>query len=130
VPGDTGLFGGDVPTYVVTTSGADLDRLRSLAGAEHVIVSGDEEVDVTDAVGALAARGLRRILLEGGPTLLGAALAAGRVDELCLTWSPLLVGGDGPRVALGPPVRLAARPAHLVAAGDLLLGRWLVQRPA
>jgi riboflavin biosynthesis pyrimidine reductase len=129
VPGDTGLFKGDVPTYVVTTAGADLDRLRSLAGAEHVIVAGDAEVDVADAVHALAARGLRRVLLEGGPTLLGAGLAAGRVDELCLTWSPLLAGGDGPRIAVGPPVRLAARPAHLLAADGLLLGRWLVQRP-
>ena len=128
VPGDTGLFTGDVPTYVVTTAGADLDRLRSLAGGEQVIVAGDAEVDVADAVAALAARGLRRILLEGGPTLLGSALAAGRVDELCLTWSPLLVGGDAPRIAVGPQVRLAARPAHLIAADDLLLGRWLVQR--
>jgi len=127
VPGDTGLFTGDVPTYVVTTAGADLDRLRSLAGSEHVIVAGEAEVDVADAVGALAARGLRRILLEGGPTLLGSALAAGRVDELCLTWSPLLVGGDAPRIAVGPPVELTARPAHLIAADDLLLGRWLVQ---
>jgi hypothetical protein len=25
-------------------------------------------------------------------------------------------------------VKLAARPAHLIAADDLLLGRWLVQR--
>jgi riboflavin-specific deaminase-like protein len=128
VPGDTGLFSGDVPTYVVTTAGADLDRLRRVAGDGHVIVAGEDEVDVADAVRALASRGLRRVLLEGGPTLLGSALAAGRVDELCLTWSPILVGGEGPRIAVGEPTRLNARPAHLIAADDLLLGRWLVQR--
>lgn len=128
VPGDTGLFSGEVPTYVVTTEVADLDRLRSLAGSEHVIVSGEEEVDVADAVGALAARGLRRVLLEGGPTLLGSALAADRVDELCLTWSPVLVGGEGPRIVAGPPATVNARPAHLLAADGLLLGRWLVHR--
>jgi riboflavin biosynthesis pyrimidine reductase len=128
LPADTGLFSGEVPTYVVTTADADLDRLRGLAGAEHVIVAGDEEVDVVDAVGALASRGLRRVLLEGGPKLLGAALAAGRVDELCLTWSPFLVAGDAPRIALGPDAALTARPAHLIAADDLLLGRWLVQK--
>jgi riboflavin biosynthesis pyrimidine reductase len=128
LPADTGLFSGEVPTYVVTTAVADLDRLRGLAGSEHVIVAGDEEVDLVDAVGALAGRGLRRVLLEGGPHLLGAALAAGRVDELCLTWSPLLVAGGAPRIAVGPPATLTARPAHLLAADDLLLGRWLVQK--
>ena len=127
VPADTGLFQGTSPTYVVTTSNTDLDPLRELAGPDHVIVAGDEDLDVVDAVSVLAARGLRRVLLEGGPSLLGSALAASRVDELCLTWSPILVGGDGPRIASGPPTKITARPAHLIAAEDVLLGRWLVQ---
>ncbi len=127
VPADSGLFQGTSPTYVVTTSRADLDPLRELAGPDHVIVAGDDDVDVVDAVSVLAARGLRRVLLEGGPSLLGSALAANRVDELCLTWSPILVGGDGPRIASGPPTKITARPAHLIAAEDVLLGRWLVQ---
>jgi len=127
IPADTGLFQGASPTYVVTTSSTDLTPLHALAGPDHVIVAGDDEVDLVDAISVLASRGLRRVLLEGGPTLLGGALAANRVDELCLTWSPLLVGGDGPRIATGPPARLTARPAHLIAAEDVLLGRWLIQ---
>jgi riboflavin biosynthesis pyrimidine reductase len=127
VPTDTGLFGGDSPTYLVTTANADLARLRSLAGREHVIVAGDDDLDVPDAVHVLASRGLGRILLEGGPHLLGSAMAAGCVDELCLTWSPLLVAGTGPRITTGPEVALRARPAHLIAAEDVLLGRWLIQ---
>lgn len=131
LPVDTGLFSGDVPTYVVTTAGADLHRLRSLAGTEHVIVAGDDLVDVDDAVGALASRGLRRVLLEGGPQLLGRAVAAGRLDELCLTWSPVLTAGDGPRIAFGPATAaLTARPAHLLVADGMLLGRWVVQPAA
>ena len=71
------------------------------------------------------------MLLEGGPGLLGETLAAEVVDELCLTWSPVLVAGDGPRIAFGPPSsrthqRLTL--AHLAHAGDLMLGRWLVRR--
>jgi hypothetical protein len=68
------------------------------------------------------------VRVAGAPPLRGSAGAGARVDERCLTGSPRIVGGDGPRIAIGEPVRLAARPAHLVAAGDLLLGRWLVQR--
>jgi riboflavin biosynthesis pyrimidine reductase len=41
------------------------------------------------------------MLHEGGPTLLAAMLAAGLVDELFLTVSPLLVGGGEPSVVEG-----------------------------
>lgn len=127
LPTGTDLFRGGSPTYVVTTAAADLAPLRNLAGSDQVIVAGDQDVDVADATNVLAARGLGRVLLEGGPSLLGSALAANRVDELCLTWSPILVGGTGPRIATGPATRLTARPAHLIAAEDVLLGRWLIQ---
>jgi riboflavin biosynthesis pyrimidine reductase len=127
IPTDSGLFQGSSPTYVVTTAKADLAPLRDLAGSDQVIVAGDDDLDVEDAVRVLASRGLGRVLLEGGPSLLGSALAAGRVDEICLTWSPILVAGHGPRIAVGPPTALTVRPAHLIAAEDVLLGRWLVQ---
>lgn len=127
VPTENGIFEGSSPTFVITTTRADLAKLRDLAGPDQVIVAGDDDVDVDDAVRVLAARGLRRVLLEGGPTLLGHALAARKVDELCLTWAPLLVAGGGPRIAQGPEVQVTARPAHLIAAEDVLLGRWLVQ---
>ena len=126
IPSDSPVLASDQRPLVVTTAAADLPALRGLFGPDQVIVAGDENVDVTDAVNVLAARGLGRVLLEGGPALLGSALAANRVDELCLTWSPLLVGGDGPRIATGLPARVSARPAHLIAAEDMLLGRWLL----
>jgi riboflavin biosynthesis pyrimidine reductase len=80
------------------------------------------------AAAQLAARGLPRILLEGGPSLLGRFESSARIDEMCLTLSPLLVAGTGPRIAHGTPVTLRLRPAHLVECDGLLLGRWLVQR--
>jgi riboflavin biosynthesis pyrimidine reductase len=126
IPDDNGIFQGSSPTFVITTAKADLAPLRELAGPDQVIVAGDDDLDVEDAVRVLASRGFGRILLEGGPSLLGSAMAAGRVDELCLTWSPILVAGDGPRIATGPPTALTVRPAHLIVAEDVLLGRWLV----
>ena len=44
---------------------------------------------------ALAAEGVQSLLLEGGPTLATAFLAAGLVDKLLLFVAPV-VGGDGP----------------------------------
>jgi diaminohydroxyphosphoribosylaminopyrimidine deaminase/5-amino-6-(5-phosphoribosylamino)uracil reductase len=46
---------------------------------------------------ALAAEGVQSLLLEGGPTLATAFLAAGLVDKLLLFVAPILAG-DGPRV--------------------------------
>jgi riboflavin biosynthesis pyrimidine reductase len=45
--------------------------------------------------------GVRSVLCEGGPTLFAALLAEGLVDELFLTLSPVLVGGDELGVAEG-----------------------------
>ncbi len=120
------LVATDATTLVVTCARAPLDRLRELVGPDRVVVAGDADVDPARATAALAERGLRRVLVEGGPTLLGRFAAAGRLDELCLTWSPLVVGGDGPRVAHGAPAGLRLRPAHLLEADGLLLGRWVV----
>jgi riboflavin biosynthesis pyrimidine reductase len=120
------LVAPDAGTLVVTCASAPLGRMRERVGADNVVVAGDDDVDPARAVAELAERGLRRVLLEGGPTLLGRVAAAGCLDELCLTWSPLLVAGGAARIAHGPPASLRLRAAHLVAYEDLLFGRWLV----
>jgi riboflavin biosynthesis pyrimidine reductase len=120
------LFAAGAGTLVITCASAPVDRLRELAGTDAVVVAGEDDVDPRRAVAALAERGLRRVLLEGGPTLLGGVAAAGALDELCLTWSPLLVSGEAARIAHGPGAALRLRPAHLVTCDDLLFGRWLV----
>jgi riboflavin biosynthesis pyrimidine reductase len=119
----------DAAGLVVTCEAAPVAKLTALAGAERVVVAGETSVDPVRAVAALADRGLRRVLVEGGPTLLGEVAAAGVLDELCLTWSPLVVGGDGPRIAHGGPAELRLRAAHLLESGGLLLGRWTVVPP-
>jgi len=83
-------------------------------------------------VSTLVAVGLPLILTEGGPHLLGELVAADVLDELCLTWSPQLVGGPVMRVLAGtdwllPPRQ--ARLAHLLHADGVLLGRWLLREP-
>jgi riboflavin biosynthesis pyrimidine reductase len=121
------LFAADVPSLVVTCAAADVDGMRARIGEDRVVVAGEDDVDPLLAAAQLAARGMPRILLEGGPRLLGRFQAAARVDELCLTISPMLAGGDGPRIAHGALAALRLRPAHLVECDGVLLGRWLVQ---
>jgi riboflavin biosynthesis pyrimidine reductase len=57
--------------------------------------------------------------------LLAAVAAAGRLDELCLTVAPQLVGGDGPRVVTGPDLGLSLSLAHLLEQDSVLLTRYV-----
>ncbi len=129
LPDPDELFAPGTPTLAVTCAAGDVEGLRSRVGTDRVLVAGEDDVDPAVAVAHLAARGLPRVLLEGGPRLLGRFVAAERLDELCLTLSPLLVAGAGPRIASDDAsARLRLRVAHLVEADGVLLGRWLVQR--
>lgn len=87
---------------VITTRSAPAERRAALADRADVLVAGEDDVDVARALDALAERGLRRVSCEGGPTLLAQVAAAGRLTELSLTVSPLLVGGAQMRVLTGP----------------------------
>jgi riboflavin biosynthesis pyrimidine reductase len=66
-----------------------------------VLVCGDGEVDLGAAIAALRDRGLARILCEGGPRLFGELARTGLVDELCLTFSPMLAGPGAERITAG-----------------------------
>lgn len=118
------------PAVVVTCESAGRGRKDRLAEVADVVVAGVDRVDLPAAVSALHERGLTRLLCEGGPRLLTDLLQAGLVDELCLTFTPLLVG-TAPQLltaSLTPPRRLELR--HLVDGdGGVLLARYLV-RPA
>jgi riboflavin biosynthesis pyrimidine reductase len=82
-----------------------------------------------EIVAGIHAEGHRRILCEGGPTLLAGLLEAGLVDELCLTTTPLLVGGPGKRISDGPVLDVPLTLSSLVEHDGTLLARWLVSRP-
>ena len=92
-----------VRPVVVTHTGADPGRRAAIERVADVIAVGDGRVDLPAAVAALHARGAAHLLCEGGPHLLGALTADDLVDEMCLTVSPLLAGGDAGRIAAGPP---------------------------
>jgi len=124
---DARLFGDTAVAPLILTCRAAAGSARSrFAGLAEVLdASGadPEHVDCAVALRLLAERGLRRVLTEGGPTLLGQLAAAGLLDELCLTVAPVLAGGDGPRILAGslPPARLRLRHTLTDTEGYLYL---------
>ena len=74
---------------------------------------------------ALAAEGVQSLLLEGGPTLATAFLAAGLVDKLVLFVAPV-ISGDGPRFVGELPASFQVQDLRARAVrGDVLLEGYL-----
>ncbi|WP_434598609.1 pyrimidine reductase family protein [Streptomyces sp. A5-4] len=100
-----------VPTLLLTGATAPSDRIRAAraAGVEVLIAGDGAAVVPSQAVAALAERGLTRLLTEGGPRLLAQFITGGVLDELCLTVSPTLTAGRAQRIADGPQVAVPER---------------------
>lgn len=132
---------------VVTHAAAPADRRAALSAVADVLVCGDGDgdgegvgdgegagegagagdgaVDLEAMLASLAKLGIARVLCEGGPRLFGALMNADLVDELCLSLSPLLVGGTAGRISRGAvETERSMHLVHAIPAGDLLLLRY------
>ena len=116
-----------VRPIIFTTAAAQAGRVKALSAVADVVIRGEEEVDVRSCAHWLGERELGRILCEGGPRVFGSFIAEDSVDELCLSLSPLLTGGQGSRIATGSegaPLRDLAL-ASLLESDSALYGRWV-----
>lgn len=117
----------EIPPLILTSSDAADDTRRRLGSLAEVIdCSGaqPDSVDLRAALAVLAERGLLRVLTEGGPGILGLFTAHDLLDELCMTISPVAVGGRAGRIVAGPGEvhsAMALRHALTDAAGYLYL---------
>ena len=118
----------EVRPIVLTTVDCDPGERRRGEGVADVVVAGDARVDPARVLEHFHGAGYHSVLLEGGPRLNADVVHAGLLDELCLTLSPCLVAGDGPRVLagdeLGSPLGLAM--VHLLEEEGFLFGRFAV----
>ena len=98
-----------VRPLVVTVSGAPAENRARAAEVADVVIAGEDSVDMRRALDALGERDVRSVLAEGGPSLNGQLAAAGLLDELCLSVSPALIGGDSKRILSGPVLAVGPR---------------------
>jgi riboflavin biosynthesis pyrimidine reductase len=119
-------------TIVITCALAAEAERRRLEEVADVIVAGDALVDLASAREQLEARGLTRILCEGGPTLFGDLVRAEQVDELCLSVSPVLAGPGSQRIVGGLPwtgdVRTGLELTGLIEDDSALFYRYRIGR--
>ncbi len=110
IPTEGRWFNTEQPRLVVV----GVDGPTYVPGAE-VLVAPTFHPEPVWLLGALHERGIRSVLLEGGPTVNARFHAAGLIDELFWTVGPWLLGGEGlPMIAPQPPDQ-SPRPADLVS---------------
>jgi riboflavin biosynthesis pyrimidine reductase len=86
---------------VVTTTNADPIKIERVADVADLIQCGIDSVDLPEALHQMTDLGAQRVLCEGGPSLNGALLDAGLIDEVFVTVAPLLGGGQSRGIAQG-----------------------------
>jgi diaminohydroxyphosphoribosylaminopyrimidine deaminase/5-amino-6-(5-phosphoribosylamino)uracil reductase len=97
----------EVPVWVVAGQDARRHAEDALEHAGVVVLRGSirhGRLDLAAALRVLADRGVTRLMVEGGPTLAAAMVAADLIDEAALFHSPVAIGPDGTDALDGVPL--------------------------
>jgi 2,5-diamino-6-(ribosylamino)-4(3H)-pyrimidinone 5'-phosphate reductase len=88
---------------VVAVSGrADAKKISLLKKKATVIVAGKDEVDLGILMDELGTMGVRRLMVEGGGTLIAGLMKAGLVNEMYTFIGNIIIGGkDAPTITDG-----------------------------
>ncbi len=119
-----GTVRADDPALTAREVGA-VKQPRRLAFGRGPLPAGSElelrEGPLEEELAALAGEGVQTLLLEGGPTLAGAFLAADLVDKLLLFVAPTIAGEGGGPVASLPQPKILSRLSSEQSGEDVLL---------
>ena len=91
-------FDKDARPLAIAPRRAPADAMAAIEPVADIVYAGDDHVDLPDALSALHTLGANVVLVEGGPMLNAAFVAEDLLDEFCLSFSPMLAGGNGDRV--------------------------------
>ncbi len=100
-PGAEFLRRGPGERLLITTRRAPRKRIGVLSRKAEVVVAGTRSVSLPRALAILRERGVKKLLVEGGPTLLFSLFREGLVDEFLAYVGPLWVGGEQAPSLLG-----------------------------
>jgi len=135
-PPGAALFASPAPVLFATdseagASSARASRLRG-AGAEVLAVgstgsgaggAGSNRADPHALLRLLGDRAINEVLVECGPTLAGALVEGGLVDELLVYLAPTLLGsGSRPLLEIPAPADMASRASLRILASDRIGG--------
>lgn len=109
------------PTLIAVADDADTRRLPEGAVLRLPRAATGPGLDVPALLAALYGRGIRSVLLEGGPTLAGSFVAAGTVDKVVGYLAPVLLGA-GPAALADAGISTIAEALRLDVTETVRIG--------
>lgn len=96
------LHKGPGKRIIATSKDAPKERISMLESYADIISVGDDIVDLALLLLDLKNRGIQRLMVEGGGTLIWGLISAGLVDEISMFIGNIIIGGeDAPTLADG-----------------------------
>ncbi len=87
---------------IAVSQSADEEKRTALKNHADIIQAGENTVDLPFLLTKLSERGIKRLMVEGGGTLIWGMLSTGLVDELTMFVGNIIIGGkDAPTLADG-----------------------------
>jgi diaminohydroxyphosphoribosylaminopyrimidine deaminase/5-amino-6-(5-phosphoribosylamino)uracil reductase len=118
------------PLWVFTAVSAPVKREQALAARGVEVLRVEERsgaLDICAILKVLAERGITRLMVEAGPKLNTALLAANLIDQVALFRSPAEIGEGGINALHGLPSSALVDSAHLRRAGTERIGPDLLE---
>jgi diaminohydroxyphosphoribosylaminopyrimidine deaminase/5-amino-6-(5-phosphoribosylamino)uracil reductase len=127
IPLSTAIVGTarEVPVWVFGAQGASPmaeDILKAKGVEVFRVEAKDGRLNLLQVVKALAERGITRLMVEGGPTVAAAFLAADLIDEAALFRSPNEIGATGINVLEGKPLTTLTQSPKLKPVANEKIG--------
>jgi len=114
---------------------ADPKKIAALQSYATVIIAGENEVDLAILMDKLGDMGIRRVMVEGGGTLIAGLITAGLVNEIYTFIGNMIIGGkDSPSFVDGEGFILESGFSRLdlldmIRIENGVLLHWNVQNP-
>lgn len=129
IPLDANVLGPDAPTVIAVAESAPQDRVDAIKKkGVNVVVAGKNHVELPLLMKILHAKfGVKKLMIEGGPTLNWHMLHDRLVDEIRLIHLPFIVGGsDTPSLVGGMHINDESEMIRLTLKNYYLCGTNLV----
>jgi len=124
------LHKGGGQRIIAVSPAAPAEKIAALEKLATVLVTGKDAVDLADLLERLYALGIRRLMVEGGGTLIGGLFTEGLVDEfMTFVGNCIIAGAGAPTPADGEGFTVAAGLPRLTLVsatrmGDGILLHW------
>lgn len=104
IPPGSSVLNRDAPTIVYVSDCAKPENVDAiLATGTEVAHCGNDRVDIDRMMESLSERGIKRLMVEGGPTLIWQLITRRMIDHITLIQIPYIIGGDSTPSLVGGP---------------------------